>query len=245
MSFGTSNKFSVLQVQQPKQPKPKGDKEVNAAPGPKNEKSAVKDDVAQKPKQENNDNRGKSERGRGGNRGSRGSRGGNRGGRGGNSDRPPRDPNQPPKNRNKREFDRISLVPKNEAKKSNFGTGNWGTEKEDARGAEDAKKEIDSTPKEEVKVEEPNNNNNNIIVAEPEDKTITLKEYQEQLAALAPKIDAPKRREAGEGEKSDLHKYVVLKKDEDEEFKQLNNIKIKEKKERKKNQNKKTNCPFD
>jgi len=98
------------------------------------------------------------------------------------------------------------------------------------------KKEIDSS---EVKVDEVKAEE----VVEPEPKTLTLKEYEEQLAALAPKIDAPKRREAGEGEKSDLHKYVVLKRDDDDEFKQLhnNNIKIKEKK---KKQNKKTVVPL-
>jgi len=237
MSFGTSNKFAVLQQVQPKQPKPKGEKIVNALPGPKNEKSASKDElpVSEKKNNENN-NRGES-RPRGNRGGNRGNRGGNRGGRGGSSvDRPPRDPNQPPKNRTKREFDRLSTAPKNEVKKSNFGTGNWGTEKEDERGVEDAKKEIDSSAVkvDEVKAEE---------VVEPEPKTLTLKEYEEQLAALAPKIDAPKRREAGEGEKSDLHKYVVLKRDDDDEFKQLhnNNIKIKEKK---KKQNKKTVVPL-
>jgi len=234
MSFGTSNKFAVLQQVQPKQPKPKGEKEVNAIPGPKVEKSVAKEDpVADK---KNNDNRGKVDnRGRGGYRGSRGNRGGNRGGRGG-SDRPPRDPNQPP--RNKREFDRLSNVPKNEVKKSNFGTGNWGTEKEDDRGVEDANKEIESVQGQEaggeVKVSE------ELVVVEP--KTITLKEFEEQKAALAPKIETPKRREAGEGEKSDLHKYVVLKKDDEEEFNQ--NIKIKEKKDRKKNQNKKQTIPL-
>ena len=61
------------------------------------------------------------------------------------------------------------------------------------------------------------------------DNTITLKQYQDQLAALAPKIDLPKRREAGEGEKNDLHKYVVLKKEDDEE-----RVIIKAKKDKKK-----------
>lgn len=210
MNFGISNKFAVLQ---PVQPRPKGEKLIKSIPGPvsnvpKNlqEPSQTTSEPVTKTNNNNNNNR------RGGERGGRGgSRGGSRGGRGGRVDRATleklRDPEQPPK-RNKRIYDRNSNVPKNDAKKGGAGTGNWGNEKEDPqRGAEDATKEITT----ETKADE------NIVVEEVEEKTITLKEYQEQRAALAPKIEAPKRREANEGEKNDLKNYVVLKKDEEDD----------------------------
>jgi len=238
MSFGTSNKFAVLQVQQPQQPRPKGDKLVNSIPGPapvakQSNAASEKDKQATvSENRNNNNNRGRGERGRGGNRG--GSRGGRGGSRGGSVDRATldkvRDPNQPPK-RNKRIYDRNSNVPKNDSKKGGQGTGNWGNEKEDPqRGADDAKKDLTVEGESaEVKVEE-----QPVVEQEPEDKTMTLKEYQEQLAALAPKFEAPKRREANEGEKNDLHKYVVLKKEDDEE-----KLLIKPKKEKAKKQSKK------
>jgi len=236
--MNTSNKFAVLQVQQPQQPRPKGDKLVTSISGPvPNVPKHSKDqDPSENEKQNssdranNNNNRsvrGGGERGRG-RGGARGTRGGNRGGldRAG-LDRATqdklRDPNAPPK-RNKRIYDKNSNVPKNENKKGGQGTGNWGNEKDEPRGADDAKKEL-------VEGEEPKNE----VPEEPEEKTITLKEYQEQRAALAPKVDTPKRREAGEGEKSDLHKYTVLKKDDEEEEKLL----IKPKKEKAKKQNNK------
>lgn len=238
----TSNKFAVLQVQQPQQPRPKGDKLVTSISGPVPNvpKTVVSDNDNKQTNSSvsvnNNNNRvrGGGDRGRGGNRGA--SRGGNRGGRGGNRDGLDRaaqdklrDPNAPPK-RNKRIFDKNSNVPKNDSKKGGQGTGNWGNEKEDPqRGADDAKKEVvEGEQSAEVKAEQ-------AVEQEPEEKTITLKEYQEQQAALAPKIDAPKRREAGEGEKSDLHKYTVLKKEDEEEEKLF----IKPKKEKAKKQQKK------
>lgn len=231
-----SNKFAVLQVhnvnpkQSPKQPKPKGDKEVNSVPGPKNDQKEEVKSNENRPVRDNNNNnrRGGEYRGRGGNRGGRG---GNRGGRGGSSlsSAEQKDPSL----RNKRRYDRNSNVPKNESKKGNFGPGNWGTEKEDARGSDDAKKELEKVGEDagsEVKAE----GAENVVVVEqaPEDKTITMKQYEEQRAALAPKIEAPKRREAGEGEKSnDLEKFTELKKGDDEDFAKLN-IKIKEKKKK-------------
>jgi len=230
--MNTSNKFAVLQVSHPQQPRPKGDKLVASIPGPvsnvpkqnKDQAPADKEKPSERVNNNNRSVRGGGERGRG--------RGGNRGGRGGNRgglDRVTqdklRDPDAPPK-RNKRIYDKNSNVPKNENKKGGQGTGNWGNEKDEPRGAEDAKKEL-------VEGEEPKSD----IVVEEEDKTITLKQYQEQRAALAPKVDAPKRREAGEGEKSDLHKYTVLKKDDDEEEKLV--IKPKKEKSKKQNNNKK------
>jgi hypothetical protein len=257
MSLGTSNKFAVLQVSRPHQPSTKEIKTITSIPGAvPNLPKKLKDNSANIMLQEalvdrdnNNNNRGGSG-GRGGDRGGRGgNRGGSRGGRGGNrggnfvaerstqdnrSERPsqdkPRDPNQPLK-RNKRIYDRNSNVPKGDSKKGGVGTGNWGNEKEDPqRGVDDAKKELDAGEQPEVKVDE-----SPIVEQEPEDKTITFKEYQEQRAALAPKFDAPKRREANEGEKNDLHKYVVLKKDDEEEEK----LHIKPKKEKAKKQPKK------
>jgi len=240
--MNTSNKFSVLQVQQPYQPRPKGDKLVTSISGPVPNvpKHSVKEQdndkltnssVSERVNNNNNNRvRGGGERGRGGGRGgSRGGRGGNRGGLDRASQDKLRDPNAPPK-RNKRIYDKNSNVPKNDSKKGGQGTGNWGNEKEDPqRGADDAKKEIvEGEQPAEVKAEQP-------VEQEPEEKTITLKEYQEQRAALAPKVDTPKRREAGEGEKSDLKGYTVLKKEDEEEEKLF----IKPKKEKKKQQQKK------
>jgi len=239
-SFGTSNKFAVLQLQ-PQQPRPKGDKLVASISGPVPNvpaKQLKEQSVSEKDKQTNDNRNNNNNNRRGGeNRGRGGSRGASRGGRGGSTrvDRATldkvRDPDQPPK-RNKRIYDKNSNVPKNDSKKSGGGVGNWGDAKNDPiRGADDAKKElVEGEPSSEVKVEE-----QPVVEQEPEDKTITFKEYQEQRAALAPKIDAPKRREAGEGEKSDLHKYVVLKKEDDEEEKLV----IKAKKEKAKKQPKK------
>jgi len=225
--MNTSNKFAVLQVQQPQQPRPKGDKLVTSISGPvpnvpktvsKEQDNDFKQSNSGVSDRNNNNNRvrGGGERGRGGSRGgNRGGRGGNRGGLDRTAQDKLRDPNAPPK-RNKRIYDKNSNVPKNDSKKGGQGTGNWGNEKEDPqRGADDAKKEVvEGEQSSEVKAEQ-------AVEQEPEEKTITLKEYQEQQAALAPKIDAPKRREAGEGEKSDLHKYTVLKKDDEEEEKLL------------------------
>jgi len=233
--MNTSNKFAVLQVHQPQQPRPKGDKLVASISGPVSNvpKHSIDQVPSDKEKQNssdrvnNNNNRsvrGGGERGRG--RGARGGRGGNRGCLDRATQDKLRDPNAPPK-RNKRIYDKNSNVPKNENKKGGQGTGNWGNEKDEPRGADDAKKEIT----EGEQVVEPKNE----VPEEVEEKTITLKEYQEQRAALAPKIEAPKRREAGEGEKSDLHKYTVLKKDDEEEEK----LHIKPKKEKAKKQNKK------
>lgn len=237
--MNTSNKFAVLQVQGPHQPKPKGDKLVASISGPvsnvpkhskeqENDKQSNNSGVSERNNNNNNRVRGGGERGRG-RGGSRGGRGGNRGG----SDRATqdklRDPNAPPK-RNKRIYDKNSNVPKNESKKGGQGAGNWGSEEKDPqRGADDAKKELAEGEQPEALVAPPV-----VEQQEPEDKTITLKEYQEQRAALAPKVDAPKRREAGEGEKSDLHKYTVLKKDDEEE-----KLLIKPKKEKAKKQQKK------
>jgi len=222
-SFGTSNKFAVLQLQQPHQPKPKGDKLINSViPSvPKkgeseNEKQKNENNNNNNSNNNNNNRRGGENRGRGGNRGARGGSGGSLGRGGSRVDRT--DKTDQNAKRNKRIYDRNSNVPKNEVKKAGTGTGNWGTEKDIPRGLDDAKKEQDVDVNQQPPVE--NKEEQNIVVEqEPEDKTITLKEYQQQLAALAPKIDAPKRREAGEGEKnSDLHKLVILKKEEDEDM---------------------------
>jgi len=241
-SFGTSNKFSVLQ--QVQQPQPKGEKIIKSIPGPVPNvpsKQLKEQAVSEKEKQihvsENRNN--SNNRGRGEYRGYSGSRGANRGGRGTFVDRSTldklRDPDQPPK-RNKRIYDKNSNVPKNESKKGGVGTGNWGAEKDDPlRGVDDAKKELDAEkPIVDGKVQD-----QPLIIEEkePEDKTITLKQYQEQLAALAPKFEPPKRREAGEGEKVDLNKYVVLKKEDDDE---LERVVIKAKKEKKKQPKKQT-----
>jgi len=245
-SFGTSNKFAVLQ--QVHQPQPKPIKLIKSIPGPVPNAPHLTEQEKEKEKEKEkqlnvSENRGSSHRVRGENRGRGGNRGGTtRGGRGGRGNFVDirtvdklRDPDQPPK-RNKRIYDRNSTVPKNDIKKAGAGTGNWGTDKDEPVGAEDAKKELE-TETSEVKVEE-----QPVAVEEkePEDKTITLKQYQEQLAALAPKIEAPKRREANEGEKSDLDKYVVLKKSDEEEEK----VVIKAKKDKAKKQPKKQTVPL-
>jgi len=242
-SFGTSNKFAVLQLQQPHQPKPKGDKLINSViPSvPKkgeseNEKQKNENNNNNNSNNNNNNRRGGENRGRGGNRGGSGGSLGRGGSRVDRTDKTDQNAK-----RNKRIYDRNSNVPKNEVKKAGTGTGNWGTEKDIPRGLEDAKKEQDVDINQQPPVE--NKEEQNIVVEqEPEDKTITLKEYQQQLAALAPKIDAPKRREAGEGEKnSDLHKLVILKKEEDED---MGLPALKPKKEKAKKQAKKQVIPL-
>jgi len=239
--MNTSNKFAVLQVQQPQQPRPKGDKLVTSISGPVSNvpKHSKDQDPSDKEKQNSNDrvnnnnnNRRGGERGRGrGGSSSRGGRGGNRGGLDRATQDKLRDPNAPPK-RNKRIYDKNSNAPKNDSKKGGQGTGNWGNDKDEPRGADDAKKELVEGGERGEAEPEPQ--------PEPvEEKTLTLKQYEEQRAALAPKVDAPKRREAGEGEKNnDLHKYTVLKKDEEE------NLSVKPKKEKAKKQNKKQTIAF-